>query len=270
MVINMADATTDVLSGGLQFLRLDFGLMMIALMVLVLGAVSFIVINNRYPRVNFITSVEGERSWRKRVFRLNQGKVVSDNVMEVFFNGDMQFGENIKRFEEICLDGKWFYIAILTGATLVPMKFLGKEGGYSFEYEENVTLEDGTTQKVKKAGRVQTPFVLACEEVRVQRQIAEDFIQMQQSNKTITEANKTLMMNLLIAAPAALVIISALVTFYIVTKPLIDGMTTIVAPMKEAITQLHDTSMVLQNMTGENGTALTGIGKRYIAPSGGG
>jgi hypothetical protein len=256
----MADAISDMIasSGMANYFKLDFGLLIIIGFLIVGTLVGMYILNGKYPRREFIVSVDGSHMFETRTFRLDADKIVSDNILEILFSKDTSIGEDIKDFRRIILNGKWFFIAALIKKTLLPI-WVAPTGAFTYKLKGTDTEGKEVTQEIQ----INLPIHIVPSEIVTGRRLGERYVEMQKKRQMIAEANRTMMMNIMVVAPVALILLATIIGAYIANKALTDVMQGTIESLKPVTFALQD---IVHNLPNKTGTGIN-MPKHYVANS---
>ena len=234
----------DILENNVFMPTWDFGLMGIIAVIFLVFIGGGLFMNMKYPRKNFLVSIDGTRMFRDRTVRLDGDEIVSDNIIEILFQ-NAAVGEDIKEFQQLYINGKPKYLAASVKRHLVPLV-----------YSNNIPMT------IEKDGKEELTYVNAIipNEITTGNKIAERNIELQRKKKIIADANKTLLMNILVVAPIALILLATIIGGYIGSKAIKDAQKEDVYPLNGAVdslTILNENLAIMYNQTRP---------KRYVSP----
>ena len=241
-------------------IKLDFGIMIIVVCFVAAAFVGMFILNGKYPRRKFIVSIDGNPMFETRQFRLDNDKIVGDNVLELIFDQGLSIGEDIKDFDRIILNGKQYYVAVLTKKTLLPLKWAPNG---TFTYKMKTKDENGKITEINIPIEINT---LVPSEIVTGRRLGERYVEMQKKRQMIAEANRTMMMNLMIAAPIAIILLATIAASYLSNKYLNDAWATTAGALAPITNDLKEITSYLSNKN--NGTLMPDVPKRYNVTGG--
>lgn len=91
---------------------------------LALLIIAYLIIDKRYPKVNFIC-FEGNRM-TKLTRRLMNDMVVMNDLIKILMNGNTFVGFKISEFDYIYSDNKRMYLTTRKGQDLIPLRYNGE------------------------------------------------------------------------------------------------------------------------------------------------
>lgn len=175
---------------------------------------------------------------------------MSDNIIEILFQ-QSTVGEDFKEFQALIINNKQVYLGAMVKKHLVPLVF-----STDVAQRVEVKKEDGTIEQ-----QIQFVPAIIPNEITVGHKIAERNIELQRKKKLIADANKSLLMNILVVAPIALILIATIIGGYIGAKAITDSQKEVVQPLKSAIDNLNVLNENLAMMYNQS------IPKRYVSPN---
>lgn len=241
-------------------IKFDFGIMIIVVCLVAAAFVGMFILNGKYPRRKFLVSIDGNPMFETRQFRLDNDKIVGDNVLELIFDQGLSIGEDIKDFDRIILNGKQFYVAVLTKKTLLPLKWAPNG---TFTYKMKTKDAEGKITEISIPIEINT---LIPSEIVTGRRLGERYVEMQKKRQMIAEANRTMLMNLMIVAPIAILLLATIAASYLANKYLNDAWATTAQSLAPVTSDLKQIVAYLDSKS--NGTLIPDLPKKYNATGG--